>query len=131
MSERPDLPTGSALRFVLFGAFNTAATALLYWALAGALGAQAAYACAFACGIVLAYAGNATWVFRGTPRWATAAWYPVLYGVHYGVGAALLALATGPLGLDERLALLPVLAVTVPLSFALNRALLRPRGVRR
>lgn len=124
----PSSMRGSGLRFLAFGALNTGATALLYWMLVGPLPSQAAYAGAYAAGIALAYAGNTLWVFRAAPRWSTALSYPLLYGVQYLAGAALLALLTTVAGLDARVALLPVIAATVPLSYALNRALLRPRG---
>lgn len=115
------------LRFLAFGAFNTVLTYAVYWVLVAWLPAQVAYALVYALGIVVAYLGNALWVFAARPRVRTALAYPLLYGVQYLAGAGLLALATGPAGLAPRPALALVIVALVPLSYALNRALLAPR----
>ena len=115
---------GQGLRFLLFGAFNTALTYLLYCALVFVMHPQVAYALVFALGIGLAWAGNSKFVFRQPMSRKVAAIYPFMYLAQYLLTAALIHAATAWLSLGPRVALALALAITTPLSFVWNRALL-------
>jgi putative flippase GtrA len=114
-------------RFLLFGAFNTLFTYAVYWVLVDGLAPQLAYAIVFALGIAIAYAGNSLFVFRTPMRWRVAGVYPLVYLGQYLANAALLELLTGWRGLGPRGALALSLAIVTPISFLLNRALLKGR----
>jgi putative flippase GtrA len=111
-------PDREGVRFIAFGAFNS----LVAW-----LHPQLAFAIVFAAGVALAYAGNALWVFRAPIRARTAAVYPAIYLVQYLVSAGLLHLLVERAGMGSRLAGFVAMVLVVPLSFVLNRALLRRR----
>lgn len=115
---------GQALRFLVSGAANTAASYLLYLALQLAMPYQAAYAISFAAGIALAYALNVRFVFRATHTRAKALAFPLVYLFQYVAGALLLALLVERLGVAQELAPLVVVAVTIPVTFVLTRMLL-------
>ena len=120
-------PDREGVRFVAFGAFNSLVTYAAYWVLVAWLHPQLAFAIVFAAGIALAYAGNALWVFRAPVRARTAAVYPAIYLVQYLVSAGLLHLLVERAGMGTRLAGFVAMVLVVPLSFALNRALLKRR----
>jgi putative flippase GtrA len=112
------------LRFLLFGAFNTAVTYAAYCLLVTVLPAQVAYALVFVAGIALAWFGNSRFVF-GKPQGAHKALaYPFFYLAQYALTAALIHVLMQWLGCGPRLALGVALVVTVPLSFLWNRRLL-------
>ena len=115
---------GQGLRFLLFGAFNTALTYLLYCVLVFAMHPQLAYALVFALGIVLAWAGNSRFVFRQPLNRKVAVVYPLMYLAQYLLTAALIHATTTWASLGPRVALAIALTITTPLSFAWNRALL-------
>lgn len=127
MSQRP--PAGrtlaTSLRFIAGGAFNTVASLLVYWALLPWLSPLAAYAVAFAAGVVLGYFVNAWFVFHARPSWRGLASWPLVPFAGWLVGAAVLLVATGPLGIDPRLAPLLSIPATVPVTWLLARRLLR------
>ena len=115
---------GQGLRFLLFGAFNTALTYLLYCALVFVIHPQVAYALVFALGIGLAWVGNSKFVFRQPMTRKIAAVYPFIYLAQYLLTAALIHASTAWLMLGPRVALALAIAITTPLSFVWNRALL-------
>lgn len=122
-----DTLSAQGLRFLLFGAFNTALTYLLYCALVFVMHPQLAYALVFALGIVLAWVGNSRFVFRQSLNRKAAAVYPLMYLAQYLLTAALIYAMTAWLLLGPRVALAIALTITTPLSFVWNRALLARR----
>ena len=121
--EGSALPS-QGMRFLLFGAFNTALTYLLYCGLVFVMHPQVAYAVVFALGIGLAWVGNSKFVFRQPMTRKNAAVYPLMYLAQYLLTAALIHASTAWLMLGPRVALALSLAITTPLSFVWNRALL-------
>ena len=119
---------GEFLRFVAVGALNTALTYGLYVALVHFMHYQLAYALAYVAGIVLQFVLHSRFVFRVPLRWANMLGYPPIHFVMYGFGALLLHVLVARLGMDARLAPLVVIALSVPLSFALTRGWLARRG---
>jgi putative flippase GtrA len=119
--------SAQGMRFLVFGAINTALTYLLYCALVLVMHPQLAYALAFALGIVLAWAGNSKFVFRRPLTRKTGAVYPFMYVAQYLLTAALIHAFTTWLSMGPRIALAIALVITTPLSFLWNRALLARR----
>ncbi len=113
---------GEFLRFVAVGALNTGLTYGLYVALVHFIHYQLAYAVAYSTGIVLQFLLHSRFVFRVPLRATNVFGYPPIHLVLYGFGALLLHVLVARLGMNERLAPLLVIALSVPLSFALTRA---------
>ena len=117
------------IRFVAGGLLNTGATYLIYLGLIRFLPYQAAYLVAYALGIVIAYLLNSWLVFRVPLSLGRFFAYPLIYVVQYLVSAALLAVGVELLHLSPEIAPLAVLAIMIPVSYALNRSVLgRSRG---
>ena len=111
-------------RFVLFGAFNTLVTYLVYCLLVYVMHPQLAYALVFALGIGLAFLGNSRYVFRKPLDWNIARVYPLVYLAQYVLTAGLIHLFGLFAGIGPRLALAMALVITTPVSFVLNRTML-------
>jgi putative flippase GtrA len=111
-------------RFLAFGVFNTLVTYAIYCALVIWLHPQLAYALVFALGIVIAYLGNAAWVFRARLRWAMLLPYAGVYLATYLANAGLVHALMTQAGAGPRVALALSLVVVTPLSFLLNYAVL-------
>jgi putative flippase GtrA len=111
-------------RFLAFGVFNTLVTYAIYCALVIWLHPQLAYAIVFALGIVIAYLGNAAWVFRARLRWTVLLPYAALYLFTYFANAGLVHVLMTQAGVGPRVALALSLAVVTPLSFLANHLLL-------
>lgn len=114
-----------ALRFLVVGGLNTAATLLVYWLLLPGLGYGIAYSVAFGLGIVLSYVLNLRFVFRARASVSNAAAYPLVYAVQYLLGLGILAAWTELLGLPARYGVLASIAATIPVTFLLSRFVLR------
>lgn len=124
-SPRPAQTTrAQGVRFVFFGAFNTAVTYLAYCLLVFVLQPQVAYAIVFALGMVIAYVGNSRFVFGKPLDWKVAGVYPLVYLAQYLLTAALIHLFGLWFGLGPRLALALSLVLATPTSFYLNRFML-------
>ena len=112
------------VRFVFFGAFNTAVTYLAYCLLVFVVQPQLAYAIIFVLGVVIAYVGNSRFVFRKALDWKVATAYPLVYLVQYPFTAGLIHLFGLLPGVGPRLALALSLVIATPASFYLNRIML-------
>lgn len=109
------------LRFLVTGGINTALTYGLYLLLLPLLGYLPAYSVAYVVGILLSYWLNSVFVFRQPMNWRSLARFPLVYVVQYLLTAALLWLFVDRLGVDQRIALLAAIAVTVPVTFLAAR----------
>lgn len=112
------------LRFAVGGGVNTAATYGIYLALNTILGYQFAYLLAYALGVILAYWVNAVFVFRVPLSWAGLLSYPLVYVVQYLVSALLLEGLVEYFGVREALAPLLVVAMMVPVTYAMSKLVL-------
>lgn len=113
------------LRFLIAGGLNTAASYGLYLLLLGWCSYAVAYTVSYLFGIGLAYGLTCRFVFRHRARLATALHFPIVYGVQYVLGMALLVFFVAMLGLDPRLGPLLVVVCTVPISFFLSARVIR------
>jgi putative flippase GtrA len=125
MSARSIGPLQQGSRFLVVGALNTLLSYALFWWLLQWLDPQPAYAVAYLCGLVFAYLGNSLLVFGAALAWGRLLRYPLVYVGQYLGNASLLALGTGLFGWPPQLALAVAFAFTIPLSFLLNRWVLR------
>jgi len=115
-------------RFLATGLVNTAVGYGAYLGLLRWTSYEIAYAAAYVIGIVVAYVLNSLFVFRSPIGLRTALRYPFVYLAQYLFGAGLLYAMVGWLGVDRRWAALVALALSVPLSFLLNRIALSQRA---
>jgi putative flippase GtrA len=114
------------LRFLVTGGINTALTYVLYLLLLLLLDYLPAYSVAYVVGIALSYGLNSVFVFRQPMNWRSLARFPLVYVVQYLLTAALLWLFVDMLGVDQRIALLAAIAVTVPVTFLAARLAILP-----
>jgi putative flippase GtrA len=115
------------LRFLAGGVVNTVLSFALYYALQLVMPYQAAYALAFVFGVALSYAINVFFVFRTGHTAGKALAFPLVYLAQYVAGALLLAALVEWLGMPQEIAPLVVVVLTLPLTFALSRFVLRSR----
>lgn len=118
-SYTPD-ERGRVLRFLASGAFNTLLTYGLYLLLLRPLGANWSYTAAYVVGILLAYLLNRVFVFRAHAGWKSVAATFLIYIVQYGLSMTVVNL-WGHAGLPAELAPLPVIAMSLPLTYVLSR----------
>jgi putative flippase GtrA len=111
-------------RFVVGGAVNTAITYIAYLALEVHMAPSIAYSIIYVLGIALSYAINTYFVFRTKSSTRSGLQYPFVYGAQYLFGLALLSLLTR-YGIDSRIAMIVVIAASVPLTFLLTRIVLK------
>jgi putative flippase GtrA len=116
-------PGGRFLRYIVVGVVNTVVTYAAYLALLRALPYAWAYTVAFVLGIGLAYLLQSRYVFGAPASWRTFFAFPLVYVVQYVVGVVALRLLVETGLMTRELALFAVLLVTVPIGFALSRAL--------
>lgn len=116
---------GEALRFLLAGAFNTAATYGIYLLALQVAPYRVAYTGAYAIGIVLGYAVNTVFVFRAPWSWKRMLAYPLVYVLQYGVGLLCLTLLVERGWVSDEIAPLLVVVITLPLTFLASRYLIK------
>jgi putative flippase GtrA len=116
------------LRFVFVGCVNTGISYVVFLVLSQQVGYQLAYVAAYAAGIVSAYLLNTRFVFGTAPSIATALAYPLVYLVQYLLGAFVLHVAVEWLTIAPHWAAIAALVLTVPVSFLLNRVVLKARA---
>ncbi len=112
---------GSFGRFLTSGAFNTLATYLLYLGLLTRLSYRVSFTIAFACGIGLAYAMNRYLVFRQPGGRRGPLWVTLIYAGQYLLNLALVSAWVQWLSAPAALAPLFAIALTLPLTYLLNR----------
>lgn len=117
----------SFLRFLTSGAVNTAFTYAMYALLLFVVPYRVAYTVAFASGIALAYLLYRYYVFQTVGRPYAPIWVVIIYGAQYAVGLVLVTLWSATLRLPELLAPVFAIAITLPLTYLLNRLVFRER----
>jgi len=124
MSSEFRIPASPAVRFLLAGGLNTAVTFGLYVVLKTVLNYQISYFISWVCGIFLAWLMSSWFVFRSRPSLRTFLRFPLVYVVQYVLGATLLELFAGVLGLSQTWSPLLVIVLTLPLTFLLSKFVL-------
>ncbi|MCK9488893.1 MAG: GtrA family protein [Xanthomonadales bacterium] len=116
-------------RFVVTGLVNTVASYLVYLLLLPVAGYNLAYVIAFLAGLSVSYLLNLRWVFRVPASWARTLRFPLVYLPQLLLGLAINYGLIEALGVDPRLSLLFVIAITVPLNYLIARWVLAPGQV--
>jgi putative flippase GtrA len=115
-------------RFLLVGATNTAISYVLYLLLLGFVPYLYAYSISYGIGIVISYVLNSRFVFRQPLSLEKFLQFPVVYAIQYGLGAMILWLLVGRASISPELAMLAVVAVTIPVTFVTSRFILKRKG---
>jgi putative flippase GtrA len=118
----------SFARFLAVGVANTAASYALFVALELVLPYLAAYAIAYAAGILLSYVLNTGVVFRVRRRWSTFIRFPLVYVAQFLLGSTIIVVLVEHFALTARVAALLALIVTVPVTYLAARFVLRPKA---
>jgi putative flippase GtrA len=118
-------------RFILCGGVNTVLTYTIYVVCLLFMPYRLAYTFTFACGIMSSYFLNARFVFRQKLKWSKALQYPVAYLLQYFVGLALLYCLVELAHVSKFFAPFLVLLATIPLTFVMNRRVLKGSKKRR
>ena len=119
-----DLRT-TGFKFVVAGAINTGLTYVIYLLLLMVIDYKLAYVLSFVSGIAIAMALNAKFVFQTRLTFNKAAGFVAAYCLQLVFGTLILQLVVEQTTVSRTLAPLCVMVVTVPLSFFMNRYVLR------
>lgn len=111
-------------RFLLAGAANTLLSYLLYLLLLEFLAYLLAYSIAYCFGIAISYFLNVYFVFNRRASFASFVKFPIVYALQYGLGAGLLWLLVDRVGMAPEIAMIGVVAATIPVTFLASRFLL-------
>lgn len=120
--------SGDALRFLLAGGLNTGLTLVLYWLLLKVTSYSMAYTFSFAAGIVSSFALNTYFVFKVSWDWKKFLAFPSVHFVNYLAGLSALWVLIHKIGVDQRLAPVLAIVVTLPLNFLMTRWLIRVKS---
>ena len=112
-------------RFLLVGATNTAVSYVLYLLLLEFMPYLYAYSISYGLGIVVSYILNSRFVFRQPLSLGKFLQFPIVYAIQYGLGATILWLLVGKVSISPELAMLAVVAVTIPVTFVTSRFILK------
>ena len=114
------------IRFLLAGASTTLASYALYLLLlATAMRADAAYAISYVAGYVWSYLVNSRWVFRAPMGWRSFLRYPLVYLAQAAAAFLLFKFLVDFAGIPAAWAPLVIVALTVPLTYVISRAVIR------
>lgn len=112
-------------RFLLVGATNTAVSYVLYLLLLEFMPYLYAYSISYSIGIVVSYILNSRFVFRQPLSLGKFLQFPIVYAIQYGLGATILWLLVGHASISPELAMIGVVAVTIPVTFVTSRFILK------
>lgn len=117
------------VRFVVVGGANTVIGYGLYLLANRWLDYRWAYTVSYAAGIGISYLLNSWFVFRAPMSLRTFLRFPLVYAAQYVAGLVIIWCVVDRLGLPESIAPLFVVALTVPLTYALSRLVIQPRNI--
>lgn len=109
------------MRFLLVGGLNTALTYVLYLLLLQWATYLVAYGIAYVTGIAISYWLNSLVVFKTAMNLSGLLKFPLVYLAQYMLGSGLLWLLVERFGVPHAVAMLPVIAVTVPATYVATR----------
>ena len=112
-------------RFLLVGASNTLVTYVAYLLLLPFLPYLYAYTIAYCVAVLNSYFMSIFFVFRKKVSLRSFLKFPFVYAAQYFLGASILWLLVGKLGLSPAWAMAVVIIVTVPITFVASRFVLK------
>ena len=112
-------------RFLLTGLFNTLVTYVAYLLLLPFLPYLYAYTIAYCVAVLNSYFMSVFFVFREKVSLRSFLKFPFVYAAQYFLGASILWLLVGKLGLSPAWAMVVVIIVTVPITFLASRFVLK------
>lgn len=104
-------------RFLLVGVSNTLVTYVVYLLLLPLLPYLYAYTLSYCVAVVNSYFMNVLFVFRNKVSLHSFLKFPFVYVAQYFLGASILWLLVGKMGLAPAWAMIVVIIVTVPITF--------------
>lgn len=116
---------GEFFRFLLVGGSNTLLGYVLYYLFLFFMPYLYAYTVSYCIGIVFSYVMNSRFVFRQPMSLARFLQFPIVYVIQYGLGVAILWLLVGRMSVAPELAMLGVVAATIPVTFLTSRFILK------
>lgn len=108
-------------RFLVSGVFNTALTYVVYLLLLMVIPYQLSYTISYVLGIVLAFWLNRSFVFKSHRGIRSLLFFPFVYLFQYLIGMLMLWVWVERLGLNQELAPIAAVVITVPLTYVLSR----------
>lgn len=112
-------------RFLLVGLSNTLVAYVVYLLLLQFLPYLYAYTLSYCVGVVNSYFMNVFFVFKKKISLHSFLKFPFVYVAQYFLGASILWLLVGKLGLAPAWAMIVVIIVTVPITFLASRFVLK------
>ncbi|MBA1232723.1 GtrA family protein [Pseudomonas viridiflava] len=109
------------VRFLMSGGFNTALTYVIYLTLLMFFSYNISYTFSYLIGILLAYTLNRFFVFRSHQGFRSVIMLPLIYLAQYILSLAILWLWVERIQLDERLAPLAAIIITLPVTYTLSK----------
>lgn len=116
-------------RFLFVGGINTLAGIVLYNVLVFFMPYSAAITIQYPIGVVLSYVLNTRIVFHAELRWRKLFQYPIVYIVQYLASLVIVAVLVELFSINQRVAFLVAIAITVPLTFGLSRFIIKEKPV--
>ena len=113
-------------RFLVAGGINTLLTYGIFVLLCRHFHHAIAYTIAYLVGIAFSYAMACAYVFRTVVTVRTVLRYPIVYAVQYLYGLVALSLLVDLLGILQPIAMLLIIATTIPLTFVMTQYAMRP-----
>ena len=120
--------TGQFLRFLIVGVVNTIVGCAVYLFFVQYMSHTLAYGIAFVIAIICAAPLHARVTFGVTLRRHSFALSALFYFISYLVNAGVLELTVRGFGVDKRLAILVIVAVSIPMTYIVNRLIFRGRS---
>lgn len=111
-------------RFLLAGAINTLLSYLLYLFLLKFLAYLLAYSVAYCLGIAISYFLNVYFVFKQRANFVSFVKFPIVYVAQYCLGSGLLWLLVEGARIAPAIAMIGVIAATIPVTFIASRFVL-------
>jgi putative flippase GtrA len=84
-----------------------------------------AYSISYCIGIVFGYIFNTKFVFRKELSWHRFLQFPIVYVIQYALGALILWMLIGQANVAPAVAMILVVAVTVPVTFLASRFVIK------
>jgi len=119
--------TNAFLQFVMVGALNTVITYLIYITLLLYVPYMFAYSISYLVGIFIAYFLNTTIVFKTQTNLKSFFQFPLVYVVQYLINIYFLQLLIEHFGMNDKLAPIVTIIISIPITFILSKFVLTGR----